>query len=208
MLLEPGACTAGGGAPPSTPGSPSGRCSLGKPAAGRAARVPLDHVSSFMGPRGTFLIISPCNLINLRSVMNLEISIKNIITNQDRIQNSQGALDSFTVAGGLGSNQDLWALCGQSLFWTCIHSVSHFCSSLPPSCQTQGSCILPPAWEIQPEFPSGFCFWQKNASLQNKSKKGKAPKNHQNISAPQPAGVTSGTVPISTEALVCIFSGN
>lgn len=66
-------------------------------------RVPLGHVCSFMGPKGTFLIISPRNLINLRSVMNLEISIKNIITNQDRIQNSQGALDSFTVAGSLGS---------------------------------------------------------------------------------------------------------
>lgn len=35
--------------------------------------------------------------------MNLEISIKNIITNQDRIQNSQGALNSFTEAGSLGS---------------------------------------------------------------------------------------------------------
>lgn len=132
MLLVPGACTAGRGAPPSTPGSPSGRCSLGKPAAGRAARVPLDHVSSFMGPRGTFLIISPCNLINLRSVTNLEISIKNIITNQDRIQNSQGALDSFTVAGGLGSNQDLWALCGQSLYFGHVSTAFHTSARLSP----------------------------------------------------------------------------
>lgn len=43
-----------------------------------------------MAPKGTVLIISPRNLINLHSVMNLEISIKNIITNQDRIQSSQG----------------------------------------------------------------------------------------------------------------------
>lgn len=48
--------------------------------------------------------------------MNLKISIKNIITNQDRIQNSQGALDSFTVAGSLGSSYHLRSLI--SLFWT------------------------------------------------------------------------------------------
>lgn len=73
-----------------------------------------------------------------------------------------------------------------SLFWTCIHSVSHFCSSLPPSCQTQGSCILPPAWEIQPEFPSGFCFWQKNTSLQNpkRERHQKITKTYQHRSLP------------------------
>lgn len=117
------------------PGSPSGRCSLGKAAAGWAVSILLDHVPSFMGPRGTFLIISPCNLINLRSVMNLEISIKNIITNQDRIQNSQEALDILTVAGGLGSNQDFcapcdWSLCfghGSTTFHTCL------CLSLHPA---------------------------------------------------------------------------
>lgn len=90
-------------APAGTLGLHAGRCSLGSSAAGRAAKVPQGHVCSFMGPKGTVLIISPRNLINLHSVMNLEISIKNIITNQDRIQNSQGALDSFTVAGSLGS---------------------------------------------------------------------------------------------------------
>lgn len=64
--------------------------------------------------------------------MNLEISIKNIITNQDRIQNSQGALDSFTVAGGLGSNQDLWALCGQSLYFGHVSTAFHTSARLSP----------------------------------------------------------------------------
>lgn len=69
-----------------------GRGSLGTRAAGRAGKVLPGHVCSFMAPEGTVLIISPRNLINLHSVMNLEISIKNIITNQDRIQSSQGLL--------------------------------------------------------------------------------------------------------------------
>lgn len=76
--------------PLSTAAFHPGRGSLGRWAAGRAGKVPLGHVCSFMAPKGTFLIISPRNLINLHSVMNLEISIKNIITNQDRIQNSRG----------------------------------------------------------------------------------------------------------------------
>lgn len=71
------------------------RWSLGKLAAGMNFRIPLEHLCYFVCPEGTFLIIFPLNLINLHSVMNLAISIKNIITNQDRIQTSQGALGSL-----------------------------------------------------------------------------------------------------------------
>lgn len=91
---------------------------------------------SFMAPKGAFLIISPRNLINLHSVMNLEISIKNIITNQDRIQSSQGLLI---------------ALQWQEV-WVCVLASLHFGHGPTVVCLSSGAG-KPRLGEAQLELP-------------------------------------------------------
>lgn len=131
------------------------RGSLGTWAAGWAGKVLLGHTCSFMAPKGTFLIISPRKLINLHSVMNLEISIKNIITNQDRIQSSQGLLTALQW-------QEVWVWCARiSSFWTRTHG------GLPLLWHWQTQ-----AQEVQLELP--FCRKPRGSRIN--PQKGESPK--------------------------------
>lgn len=141
--------------PLSTAASHPRRGSLGRQAAGRAGKVLLGHMCSFMAPKGTFLIISPRNLINLHSVMNLEISIKNIITNQDRIESSQGLLI---------------ALQWQEV-WVCVLASLHFGNRPMVVCLSSGAG-KPRHGEAQLELP----FYRKPGASKINPKKGESPK--------------------------------